>query len=247
MLGLYCCFTANKPGIHHAIAIPILLAGIAGVWCAPVYYFSNMVSVYIKITQGLPSGAETPPAATWCYVGLAMTCLDVYAISPNPPSQKQTLTSTQDHPPHPPSHLPHRRSTHSQTTSSTPRTRRLHPGPSLWPARRSPPVPTTTTTLPIPATTHPTHPTHPLNTLTLHRHQIHPNHNHLPDLPTHLPIPQPTKPHRRNPPPLRPPIPRRPLATLPRASRPRPAVGRPVLVRGQRSHPSHAGRARYSV
>jgi hypothetical protein len=76
LLGLYCCIMANRPGIHHAIAIPILLGGIAGVWCAPVYYFSKAASLWLKLL-GPGSEGETPPAAKWSYVGLAMTCLAV--------------------------------------------------------------------------------------------------------------------------------------------------------------------------
>lgn len=78
MLGLYCCFTASRHGIHHAICVPILLLAIAGVWCGPVYYFGKLADIYIKVQKALPVGTDTPPAATWTYVGLATSILDVY-------------------------------------------------------------------------------------------------------------------------------------------------------------------------
>lgn len=79
-LGLYSCFTVNRPGTHHAIVVPILLAGIAGVWCGPVYYFARITDLYLKLQKAYPSSA-TPSAATWSYIGLAASCVDVYGCN----------------------------------------------------------------------------------------------------------------------------------------------------------------------
>jgi hypothetical protein len=76
LLGLYSCFTANKPGIHHAIVMPVLLAGIGGVWCGPLYYFARVTDFWLKVMRAYPK-ANSPAAATWSYVGLAASCLNV--------------------------------------------------------------------------------------------------------------------------------------------------------------------------
>ena len=76
ILGLYSCLTANRPGIHHAIVIPILLAGIAGVWCGPVYYFARITDLSLKLERAI-FDTGTPAPATWSYIGLAASCVNV--------------------------------------------------------------------------------------------------------------------------------------------------------------------------
>lgn len=79
LLGLYICFTGNRPGMHHLYVIPATLVACAGVWCGALYYFARALEVLlgplgIIIGEGPPG---QPLYATWVKVGIATAALNV--------------------------------------------------------------------------------------------------------------------------------------------------------------------------
>ncbi|KAK3940636.1 hypothetical protein QBC46DRAFT_458821 [Diplogelasinospora grovesii] len=80
ILGLYCCFTQNKPGAHHLYIIPVWLVICAGVWCGPVYYFGRQVDAILKSPDGgraMNASSSQSQITTWSEVGCGTSALNV--------------------------------------------------------------------------------------------------------------------------------------------------------------------------
>ena len=81
ILGLYFCFTQNRVGRHHLFVVPSLLVAGAGLWCAGLYYFANIVDIILALHISIPSGinpnSKPSDVPTWAYVGCGTTALNV--------------------------------------------------------------------------------------------------------------------------------------------------------------------------
>ncbi|KAH8889734.1 hypothetical protein GQ53DRAFT_190563 [Thozetella sp. PMI_491] len=110
ILGLYFCFTQNRPGRHHLFVVPTTFTLGAGVWCAALYYFARTTDVLLRLNLSYPPGtnhnAKVQDLQTWTYVGCGVTgvsvVLDIALITlfivtgkpkPQPPLRSSTYIS----------------------------------------------------------------------------------------------------------------------------------------------------------
>ncbi len=79
LLGLYICFTGNRPGSYHLFIVPIWLVAAAGVWAGTVYYFAAQLDLILKLNLA-DAGFERvgkPLYTTWVKVRAATAALNV--------------------------------------------------------------------------------------------------------------------------------------------------------------------------